>query len=80
MLLAFTLYVRSVPLKQPKSNRNATAAFTADMGQTPYDAVPPDVAETTSSSGEATTATSTDEATASSTSQDAKTDSATIEL
>jgi hypothetical protein len=40
MLLAFALYVRSVPVKEPKANRNMTSF--ADLGKTPYDAVPPD--------------------------------------
>jgi hypothetical protein len=39
LFLAFALYVRSVPAKEPKGNQNMTPF--ADLGQTPYDAVPP---------------------------------------
>jgi hypothetical protein len=39
-LLAFALYVRSVPVKEPKAKLNVTSY--ADLEQTPYDAVPPD--------------------------------------
>lgn len=77
-LLGFSLYVRSMPPKQPKQSQPNMTAF-ADLGQTPYDAVPPDAATAGSSAaGAATpedplTTSSSDQATASS-------DPATIEL
>ena len=48
LVLAFALYVRSVPVKHPKFIPNATTF--ADLGQTPYDAVPPDAEETSAMS------------------------------